>query len=51
MDDHGHRDLGVNDDGLQRLSGRQQEVLALMAEGRTNASIARKLFKIRYLAR
>ena len=32
------------DDGLQRLSGRQQEVLALMAEGRSNASIARKLF-------
>jgi DNA-binding NarL/FixJ family response regulator len=29
--------------GLQRLTGRQTEVLALMAEGRTNASIARAL--------
>jgi DNA-binding NarL/FixJ family response regulator len=29
--------------GLQRLTPRQQEVLALMAEGRSNASIARAL--------
>lgn len=30
-------------DALDRLTPRQQEVLALMAEGRTNASIARSL--------
>jgi DNA-binding NarL/FixJ family response regulator len=30
-------------DGLRRLTARQQEVLALMAQGRTKASIARSL--------
>lgn len=30
-------------DGLRQLTARQQEVLALMAEGRSNASIARAL--------
>ena len=30
-------------EGLRRLTARQQEVLALMAEGRTNVSIARAL--------
>jgi DNA-binding NarL/FixJ family response regulator len=30
-------------DALQRLTGRQLEVLALMAEGRSNASVARAL--------
>jgi DNA-binding NarL/FixJ family response regulator len=31
------------DDALERLTDRQREVLALMAEGRSNASIAREL--------
>jgi DNA-binding NarL/FixJ family response regulator len=33
----------ANHRALSRLTGRQQEVLALMAEGRSNASIARAL--------
>ena len=33
----------VEQPGMQRLTTRQQEVLALMAEGRSNASIARAL--------
>ena len=32
-----------NHDALDRLTPRQQQVLALMSEGRTNASIARTL--------
>jgi DNA-binding NarL/FixJ family response regulator len=32
-----------HNEGLQRLTARQQEVLALMAEGRSNAWIARAL--------
>lgn len=32
------------DPGLQQLTARQQEVLALMAEGRSNSAIARQLF-------
>jgi len=33
-----------NDDPLQVLSAREQEVLALMAEGRSNAGISRRLW-------
>ena len=33
-----------NDDPLQALSSREQEVLALMAEGRSNAGISRRLW-------
>ena len=33
-----------NDDPLQVLSSREQEVLALMAEGRSNAGISRRLW-------
>jgi DNA-binding NarL/FixJ family response regulator len=33
-----------NDDPLQGLSSREQEVLALMAEGRSNAGISRRLW-------
>jgi DNA-binding NarL/FixJ family response regulator len=33
-----------HDPGLQQLTARQQDVLALMAEGRSNSAIARKLF-------
>jgi DNA-binding NarL/FixJ family response regulator len=33
----------LDDDALERLTARQREVLALMAEGRSNASIARGL--------
>ena len=32
------------DDPIERLSPREREVLELMAEGRTNAAIGRKLF-------
>lgn len=36
--------LGGRRDRLEALTGREREVLALMAEGRTNAAIAGKLF-------
>jgi DNA-binding NarL/FixJ family response regulator len=35
---------GRRDDPLAQLSGREREVLALMAEGRSNAGIARRLW-------
>jgi DNA-binding NarL/FixJ family response regulator len=35
--------LGRRRDPLRRLTGREREVLALMAEGRSNAAIAREL--------
>jgi DNA-binding NarL/FixJ family response regulator len=37
-------DARRRDDPLRELSGREREVLALMAEGRSNAGIARRLY-------
>lgn len=39
-----HRLLRLRQDPLQRLSPREREVLALIAEGRTNAGLAAHLF-------
>ena len=37
------------DDPLELLTGREREVLALMAEGRPNKAIAQRLFVSEYL--